>query len=229
MSYRLYRVATRSPALLLWALLIGSASAGPRPTPGLAVMDTVAIPFQSAWLAGRAAEGGLADRDMLCRTTADHDCETWEHLVLAAREAGPLERLRMINGTVNRRIAYRSDGPDLMKDRWQPAPLTIATASGDCEDLAILKLRLLMEAGVDGADLAIVVVERSLFADRHAVLAVRLEGKLLVLDNLADEIAEDVTLSYYRPLYSLNVEGSWLHGKRLPDLRQVATLIDDSD
>ena len=60
---------------------------------------------------------------------------------------------------------------------------TLNRGRGDCEDYALLKYALLREAGFAEDDLRLAIVRLPLLQQDHAVLAVRLEGRWLVLDN----------------------------------------------
>lgn len=68
------------------------------------------------------------------------------------------------------------------KDEWK-----LPTNSGDCEDLALLKQKRLIDKGWPESALLVTVVD---MADgvRHAVLTVRTEDGDLILDNITDEV-----------------------------------------
>ena len=68
-------------------------------------------------------------------------------------------------------------------DRWDYAE----DGSGDCEDYALVKRKLLLAAGISqGALLMTVVRDENL--DGHAVLTVRTDRGDLVLDNMSDQL-----------------------------------------
>lgn len=99
-------------------------------------------------------------------------------------QARILELARSINRRVNRRITQLSDIENYgASDRWTLP----RNGSGDCEDIVLLKYSLLLQAGVDGRDLAIaIVLDRN--GDNHAVLVLRHESGDLVLDSLTSGI-----------------------------------------
>jgi predicted transglutaminase-like cysteine proteinase len=45
----------------------------------------------------------------------------------------------------------------------------------------------------------------------HAILAVYIRGRVLILDSLYDAIVETDAIDHYEPVYSINEEGWWLH------------------
>ena len=96
-----------------------------------------------------------------------------------------LERLALqkINVRINGAVTYISDlkkyGQD---DYWE-----VALKEGDCEDIALRKLRECLEAGfaIERLMLAVVYTEKR---GCHVVLLVDMYDKFLVLDNLASEV-----------------------------------------
>jgi predicted transglutaminase-like cysteine proteinase len=63
--------------------------------------------------------------------------------------------------------------------------------AGDCEDYAIAKFVALQEAGVSADDLRIVILQDDIRKEYHAVVAARLDGNWLMLDNLHMIMVED--------------------------------------
>ncbi|QPF95205.1 transglutaminase-like cysteine peptidase [Bradyrhizobium commune] len=96
-----------------------------------------------------------------------------------------LQQLYEINKYVNDRVQWTSDAELYGKaERWA-YPLD----RGDCEDMVLLKRRLLAKAGWPlGALLITVVEERGHEKERHAVLTVRSDRGEMILDNLTPEI-----------------------------------------
>ncbi|MFB9263555.1 transglutaminase-like cysteine peptidase [Bradyrhizobium erythrophlei] len=96
-----------------------------------------------------------------------------------------LQQLYQINKYVNDRVQWTSD-PDLYgkAERW-----TYPLDRGDCEDIVLLKRRLLAKAGwPQGALLITTVEERGANKGRHAVLTVRSDRGEMILDNQTPEI-----------------------------------------
>jgi predicted transglutaminase-like cysteine proteinase len=118
-------------------------------------------------------------------------------------------RLGDINRAINLRIKQMSDlalyGAE---DVWSPPLATLARGAGDCEDYAIAKFFALQEAGVSADDLRIVILRDHIRDEDHAVVAARLDGNWLILDNLHMVMAEDQQVrDYYRPVFLVNHDG----------------------
>jgi predicted transglutaminase-like cysteine proteinase len=89
-----------------------------------------------------------------------------------------------INRRVNSTVAEMSDPQNYGAADYWTLP---ANGRGDCEDFALLKYRLLLDAGVSDRDLSIAVVldQRG---ENHAVLVLRHGSADLVLDSRSREI-----------------------------------------
>ncbi|WP_342740603.1 transglutaminase-like cysteine peptidase [Bradyrhizobium sp. B117] len=96
-----------------------------------------------------------------------------------------LQQLYEINKYVNDRVTWTSDAELYGKtERWA-YPLD----RGDCEDMVLLKRKLLAKAGwPQGALLITIVEERGQTRTRHAVLTVRSDRGEMILDNQTPEI-----------------------------------------
>jgi predicted transglutaminase-like cysteine proteinase len=96
-----------------------------------------------------------------------------------------LQQLYEINKYVNDRVKWTNDSELYGKaERWA-YPLD----RGDCEDMVLLKRRLLAKAGwPQGALLITIVEERGREKTRHAVLTVRSDHGEMILDNQTPEI-----------------------------------------
>src|SRR5712664_4119167 len=93
-------------------------------------------------------------------------------------------------------------------DVWSPPLATLAKGAGDCEDYAIAKFVALQEAGVSADDLRIVILRDNIRDEDHAVVAARLDGNWLMLDNLHMAMAGDQQVpDYYRPIFLIDRDG----------------------
>lgn len=89
-----------------------------------------------------------------------------------------------VNKQVNHAIKPLSDADHWREiDRWDYAE----DGSGDCEDYALVKRKLLLAAGFPQSALLMTVV-RDENMDGHAVLTVRTDRGDLVLDNMSDQL-----------------------------------------
>ena len=134
----------------------------------------------------------------------------------------PLDRLDAVNRFVNRHVAFVNDIQQFgVIDRWMNAAETIRRGRGDCEDFAIAKLQMLRRAGFADQDLYLVILRDTARRADHAVLVVRAEGRLLVLDNGTSRIVDSAMVTDYRPIFSFSGANAWTHGYR----RAVAPVV----
>jgi predicted transglutaminase-like cysteine proteinase len=121
-------------------------------------------------------------------------------------------RLGVINRGINLKIRPMSDlalyGAD---DVWSPPLATFAIGAGDCEDYAIAKFVALQEAGVSADDLRIVILQNDIRKEYHAVVAARLDGNWLMLDNLHMIMVEDQQVRAYHPVFLIDHDGVKLY------------------
>jgi predicted transglutaminase-like cysteine proteinase len=104
-------------------------------------------------------------------------------------------RIGVINRAINLAIRPMSDFAQWgVTDHWSSPLETFLTGRGDCEDYAIAKYVALVEAGVAEEDVKL-IIERDLTTNQgHAVVATRLNGDWIVLDNRWFALAHDVEL-----------------------------------
>jgi predicted transglutaminase-like cysteine proteinase len=121
-------------------------------------------------------------------------------IVDQARSRDGRARLGETNRAINLAIRAADDGTE---DVWSSPLATFARGAGDCEDYAIAKLAALRLAGVADEDLRIVVVRDVRAGEEHAVVAARLDGHWLMLDNRRMAMVEDDNARSYQPLFVL--------------------------
>ena len=126
-----------------------------------------------------------------------------------------IERLDAVNRYVNARVEFTDDSRQFgTADLWLAAADTLRRGRGDCEDYAIAKLQMLRRAGFADKDLYLVILRDVSRRADHAVLVVRAEGRLLVLDNGTNRIVDSDTVTDYRPIMTFSGNRSWTHGYR---------------
>jgi len=133
-------------------------------------------------------------------------------------------RIGVINRAINLSIRPASDLAQWgVPDRWS-APLdTLATGRGDCEDYAIAKYVALTEAGLAPQDVRLVIVRNLARGEDHAVVAVRLDGRWIMLDNRWLTLVEDNAMRGVVPLFELDQNGVRMFARAtLPDDRRTA-------
>jgi predicted transglutaminase-like cysteine proteinase len=117
-------------------------------------------------------------------------------------------RLGEINRAINLAIRPMSDLAQYGQiDVWSSPLVTFTTGAGDCEDYAIAKFVALRLAGISPDDLRIVIMRNTLRGEDHAVVAARLDGHWLTLDNGRMAMVEDAYVRNYRPLFVIDQHG----------------------
>lgn len=134
----------------------------------------------------------------------------WASLVRTASRLSGEEKLETVNHWVNTHMRFADDRPGA--DRWSSARETLMRNRGDCEDFAIAKMKLLEAVGVARSDLYLVIARDLVRQADHALLVVRLNQQLLVLDSSSDQILNSRQVQDYRPIFSYGEAGAWIHG-----------------
>jgi predicted transglutaminase-like cysteine proteinase len=125
-----------------------------------------------------------------------------------ARKQDGRARIEAVNRAVNDAIRYTSDMEQHgVVDLWSAPLASFAAGRGDCEDYAIAKYVALRESGVAVEDMRVLLVRDLAVREDHAVLAVRQEGRWMVLDNRGMALSEDNELRNLMPLFAIDQEG----------------------
>lgn len=142
-----------------------------------------------------------AEKPEECRPIADapHDVTLTPEL---------LQQLFTINAYVNNRVKWTSDAELYGKAEHWAYPLD----RGDCEDIVLLKRRLLAKSGWPMNALLITTVEDpAAVKERHAVLTIRTDRGELILDNQTPEILFWYETNYrYLTRQSTNDPNVWV-------------------
>lgn len=186
-----------------------------------------ASPYDPLWSKWRAVESAMSDEAaILARCRADaNDCtpaaRRFLDIVEAARSRSGRARIGEINRAINLAIRPATDNDQHgVPDLWTAPLATLAAGRGDCEDYAIAKYAALREAGLAAEDLRLVVVHDMRRREDHALLAVRLDGRWLMLDNRRFALLEDRDVIRVAPMFSLDASGvkrfAATHAPRIP-------------
>ena len=117
-------------------------------------------------------------------------------------------KVGLINRAVNLAIRPVSDEAQWgVPDHWSAPFETLRSGRGDCEDYAIVKYLALLEAGVSKDDVKIVILKNVFPNEDHAVMAVRVDGQWLILDNRTLTLVRDMDLTRAKPQFILDQGG----------------------
>jgi predicted transglutaminase-like cysteine proteinase len=92
-------------------------------------------------------------------------------------------------------------------DYWSDPFETLLYNRGDCEDYAILKYAALLEAGIPKDDVKIVILRNFFPHEDHAMVATRVDGQWLILDNRTLTLVRDSDVTRAIPKFGLDHEG----------------------
>jgi len=129
---------------------------------------------------------------------------------ISAKGAGRSGRARvgLINRAADLAISPVSDEIQWgVADHWSDPFETLLSNHGDCEDYAILKYAALLEAGIPKDDVKIVILKKFFPNETHAVVATRVDGQWLILDNRTLTLVRDTDVTRAIPEFVLDHEG----------------------
>lgn len=135
----------------------------------------------------------------------------WNELLQRPNLQGADNQLTAVNSWVNWHVRYT---PGKAPNQWNQAATTLLSGSGDCADFAVAKMALLQQLGVVAEDMFLIVLRDESRSIDHAVLAVRRNGTMYVLDNQTDLVLPAERIHDYRPILSYNGPFAWVYGKR---------------
>ncbi|MDA9432246.1 transglutaminase-like cysteine peptidase [Bradyrhizobium sp. CCBAU 51627] len=203
----------------------------PAPTVGTEAFGlfTFRAPDGVLWRKWRSVAADMAkDQAVLdgCRSDAAHcpaHAAQFLRLINAVATKSGRARLEEANQSVNQAVRYVSDLAQFGElDRWSGALSTFATGKGDCEDYAIAKYVTLREAGFPKEDLRILLVRDRSVRQDHAVLAARLDGHWLILDNRWSVLREDTADLNFVPLFAINDSGVHMFARPYAQIPAIA-------
>src|SRR4051794_27173272 len=223
-SARAFRAILFACGVALSSPAAGLAAAAPDVPRPIDLAAPAAEPF--GLFAAELSEGGLRDKwlfvqrqlddEMLLLALCQEDrrsCRSSPALQLLAIVDTALARngrarLGEINRAINLAIKPMSDLAQYGSiDVWSPPLATLARGAGDCEDYAIAKLVALRLSGIAAEDLRLVILRDVMRHEDHAVVAARLDGRWLTLDNRHMVMVEDTQLRNHLPTFVIDRDG----------------------
>jgi len=160
------------------------------------------------------------------------DCPSFyrglRHILLKAEALPPNEQVLLINRYVNRK-RYKDDRaarletdlaekPVKYRSRWSTVE-EFMRRGGDCEDFATTKYYLLRQLGFAVDQLRVVVTWDRHARGHHAVLAVKNENEVLLLES--DDTIRRGKRHAFRFIYSVNEHSIWDHEAKAAVSRSI--------
>ncbi len=147
-----------------------------------------------------------------CGPAEFNSCEPaqWRRIVGTLRPLGLSDKITTVNALINR-YPYVPSAVNWNDPNYWETPFEFFRKSGQCQDYAITKFMLLRAAGVPNDVMRLVVLRDIRLGLDHAVVVVYVDGQALMLDNQIQDVVPVESVGHYRPYYSINETGWWLH------------------
>ncbi len=157
-----------------------------------------------------------AEREIIHQCLGDESACTrrlrgLRHVLLKSADLSFEQRIRLVNRYVNRH-RYKDDRVSSRAkagNQWETLT-EFLHRGGDCEDFAVAKYFVLRELGVDAEDMRIVIGRESQRATHHAMLAIRFDEDVWLLEN-DNTIHRNGYQDINRFVYAINEQGIWDH------------------
>ena len=133
------------------------------------------------------------------------------HILLKGADLRPEKQIRLVNRYINGQ-RYKDDrvsSQSVAGNQWETLT-EFLNDGGDCEDFAVAKYFVLREFGVDAEDMRIVIGRESQRATHHAMLAIRFDEGVWLLEN-DNTIHRNGSQDISRFVYAINEQGIWDH------------------
>jgi len=125
------------------------------------------------------------------------ECDLQDRTPVVARlSPAQIAKLQRINKQANSMVKPTTDQDHWgFQEQWNLP--THLDPRADCEDIALLKKKMLEKAGFPRSALLLAVVKQT-NGERHVVLVVKTDTKDLILDNLTDDIDDYTKVAFER-------------------------------
>lgn len=124
------------------------------------------------------------------------------------------QSLKQMAASVNKMVnktRYVTDNRNWGKSDYWATPVEFFTRGGDCEDFAIAKYASLRALGVPENRMRVAIVQDTIKNIPHAILIVYGDDGAYVLDNQSQVMKYADNIKTYKPIFSINRTGWWLH------------------
>ncbi len=136
--------------------------------------------------------------------------QEWARLVRELRGLPLRDQVERVNAAFNRHPYVSSFKNWGEVSHWE-TPFEFLHKNGQCQDYAIAKFMMLRALGVPNEKLRMVVLHDTVLRLDHAVVVAYVGGEALMLDNQISRVVPVSQVHHYRPYYSTNETGWWLH------------------
>lgn len=135
----------------------------------------------------------------------------WKTMIEDSKNLSAKAKIKAVNDFINN-VKYIEDIDNYGKSDYWATPIEFLSKGGDCEDYAIAKYASLRALGFKDSQLRITIVTDQIKNLSHAILVVYTDnGESLILDNQNKKVKNTSSISYYKPIFSINREAWWEH------------------
>ena len=212
----LFQTALAAFALLYIGVMTGPATAAqakPSFFNSKEVRSTNLKPFKK-WTSalGRYSKQSALVKKTGCKAKEFTTCHyvQWRKFLGTLVGKDKITQITAVNTYMNK-AKYITDKNNWGKKDYWATPGEFMGRFGDCEDYAIAKFMSLILLGMDPKSLRVVAVKDLNLKVGHAILAVIVAGKVLILDNQISQVVDAKTIRHYKPVFSINQKTWWLH------------------
>jgi len=135
--------------------------------------------------------------------------KNWLSFLQGIRNLSKKQQINRVNQYANQHDYILDIENYGVNDYWA-TPREFLYNNGDCEDYAITKMLSLKMLGFDMQGIRLVVLQDTNLRIPHAVLAVKISGDTLILDNQVDEVISHKFILHYVPVYAVNEKKWWM-------------------
>jgi len=150
--------------------------------------------------------------EVACNQSRHLSCQLteWQRYLDTLKTLESRKQISAVNDFVNEKKYVLDIDNYGLADYWATAKEFLFN-NGDCEDFSILKYYSLRQLGFTPEALRIVIVQDTNLRIPHAVLAVRIDNDILILDNQVTQVVSHQTAVHYVPVFSINEKQWWMH------------------
>jgi predicted transglutaminase-like cysteine proteinase len=147
-----------------------------------------------------------------CQSTQFNQChlKQWQAFLKSIKHLPAMSQIKLVNKYANQKEYILDIENYAVADFWATAKEFLVN-SGDCEDYAIIKMLSMKWLGYDVNSMRVVVVQDTNLRVAHAVMAIKNNNDIYILDNQIEEVISHMDIFHYVPVYSINEDNWWMH------------------
>ena len=147
-----------------------------------------------------------------CQSIQFNQChlKQWQVFLKSIKHLPVMLQIKLVNNYANRKEYILDIENYGIADYWA-TPKEFLLNSGDCEDYAIIKMLSMKWLGYDINAMRVVIVQDTNLRVAHAVMAIKNNNDIFILDNQIEEVISHADIFHYVPVYSLNEDNWWMH------------------